>query len=178
MLGFEDPILIGLVVKLSELYNRRQIVSFSTKENNPALGLIDKELAQTRNQLTENLRNLIDNATKSINSLKDRQTGISLELNKLPEKEQQMIDIQRQFNVTNDLYTFLLKRRAETNITLASSVPDVQVIDIARPEAAVPIGLPRNLILLIGIILGIGLPLAFIMLLKTLRRQNTDPGRH
>ena len=166
VVGIEDPMLNSLVVKLGELYNRRQVVSFSTKENNPAIALIDREIAQTRTQLTENLRNLIANATKSINSLKDRQAGISIELNKLPEKEQQMIDIQRQFNVTNDLYTFLLKKRAETNITLASSVPDVQIIDIARPDAAVPIGLPHSLIYLIGIILGIGLPLLIIALLK------------
>ena len=167
VVGIEDPMLNSLVIKLGELYNRRQIVSFSTKENNPAIALIDREIAQTRNQLTENLRNLIANATKSINSLKDRQAGISVELNKLPEKEQQMIDIQRQFNVTNDLYTFLLKKRAETNITLASSVPDVQIIDVARPDAAIPIGLPRSLIYLIGIILGVGLPLLVIILLKT-----------
>ncbi len=166
VVGIEDPMLNSLVIKLGELYNRRQVVSFSTKENNPAIALIDKEIMQTRSQLTENLRNLINNATKSINSLKDRQANISLELNKLPEKEQQMIDIQRQFNVTNDLYTFLLKKRAETNITLASSVPDVQIIDIARPDAAVPIGLPRSLIFLIGIILGIGIPLLIIVLMK------------
>jgi len=166
VVGIQDPMLNSLVVKLGELYNRRQVVSFSTKENNPALGLIDKELAQTRSQLSENLRNLINNASKSISTLKDRQSTINVELNKLPEKEQQMIDIQRQFNVTNDLYTFLLKKRAETNITLASSVPDVQIIDIARPDDALPVGLPRSLILLIGIILGIGLPLLTIVLLK------------
>jgi len=166
VVGIEDASLNALVVSLGELYNRRQVVAFSTKENNPALALIDKELAQNRSQLAENLRNLITNATNSINSLKDRQTSITLELNKLPQKEQQMIDIQRQFNVTNELYTFLLKKRAETNITLASTVPDVQIIDVARPDAAVPIGLPHSLILLIGLILGIGLPLVIIALIK------------
>ena len=166
VVGIEDVALNTLVVKLGELYNRRQVISFSTKENNPALALIDRELAQTRSQLTENLRNLIDNASRSIVSLKERQAGISTELNKLPQKEQQMIDIQRQFNVTNDLYTFLLKKRAETNITLASSVPDVQIIDLARPDAAVLIGLPRSLILLIGLILGIGIPLVVMLLMN------------
>ena len=166
VVGIQDPMLNSLVIKLGELYNRRQVVSFSTKENNPAIGLIDKELTQTRSQLSENLRNLINNASKSINTLKERQSTINLQLNKLPEKEQQMIDIQRQFNVTNDLYTFLLKKRAETNITLASSVPDVQIIDIARPDDAVPVGLSRTIILLMGVILGIGLPVLVIILLK------------
>jgi len=109
-----------LVLKLGELYNRRQVLSFSAKENNPTILMIDKELTQTRNQLNENLRNLIDNATRNINSQKDRQTSISVQLNKLPQKEQKMVNIQRQFNLTNEIYTFLLQKRAETNISLAS----------------------------------------------------------
>ncbi len=168
LVGIADASLNMLVVKLGELYNRRQILSFSAKENNPTLALIDKELAQTRSQLNENLRNLIDNTNKSINSMKERQEGINVEMNKLPQKEQQMIDIQRQFNVTNDLYTFLLKKRAETNITLASSVSDVQIVDVARPNAAISIGMPRNQMLLLGLLLGISLPLIIIVLINLL----------
>lgn len=166
VVGIQDVSLNALVLKLGELYNRRQVVSFSAKENNPTLLLIDKEMTQTRNQLSENLRNLIDNATRSINSQKDRQANISFQLNKLPEKEQQMINIQRQFDLTNEIYTFLLQKRAETNIALASSIPDVQVIDIARPETATPIGLSSKMILIIGFILGLMLPLAFILLIN------------
>jgi len=166
VVGIEDVALNSLVMKLGELYNRRQVISFSAKENNPTLVMIDKEIKQIRNQLNENLRNLIDNATKSINSMTDRQTNISVQLNKLPQKEQQMISIQRQFDLTNEIYTFLLQKRAETNIALASSIPDVQVIDIARPETAIPIGLSRKMVLIIGFILGLALPLAFILVIN------------
>lgn len=166
VVGIQDVTLNSLVLKLSGLYNRRQIVSFSAKENNPTLVLIDKEIDQTRTQLNENLRNLIDNATRLMNSQKDRQESISFQLNKLPQKEQQMINIQRQFDLTNEIYTFLLQKRAETNISLASSIPDVQVIDIARPETVTTIGLSSKMILIIGFILGLMLPLAFILLIN------------
>ena len=168
VVGIEDASLNMLVLKMGELYSRRQLISFSAKENNPTLVLIDKEMAQTRNLINENLRNLIDNATKSVNSLKDRQTMIGSELNKLPEKEQQMITIQRQFDLTNEIYTFLLKKRAETNIALASSISDVQIIDIARPGDSLPMGLPGRTILVIGFILGIALPLGTILLMNLL----------
>ena len=164
VVGIEDAALNMLVLKLSELYNRRQVLSFSAKEKNPTLVLIDKELAQTRSRLNENLRNLIENATKSINSMKQRQDNIGFQLNKLPQKEQQMINIQRQFTLTNEIYTFLLQKRAETNISLASSIPDVQVIDIAREETATPIGLSQRMILIIGFVLGLAIPSLFIML--------------
>ena len=166
VVGIEDVSLNSLVLKLTELYNRRQVLSFSAKDNNPALVLTDKEIAQTRSQLNENVRNLIDNANRSIRSQKDRQTDISVQLNKLPQKEQKMISIQRQFDLTNEIYTFLLQKRAETNIALASSIPDVQIIDIARPETALTKGLSKLMILIIGFILGLSIPGIVILVLN------------
>lgn len=176
VVGIQDASLNALVLKLGELYNRRQIVSFSAKENNPTLVMIDKELNQTRNQLNENLRNLIDNATRNINSQIDRQAKISVQLNKLPEKEQKMVNIQRQFNLTNEIYTFLLQKRAETNIALASSIPDVQVIDVARSESAYQVGLNNKMILIIGLILALAIPIGYIFIVNLfddrIRTQN------
>lgn len=166
VVGIEDASLNALVVKLGELFSRRQVLAFTAKANNPTLILLDKELAQARTQLNENLRNLIDNANRSINSLKDRQDKISLQLNKLPQKEQQMINIQRQFNLTNEIYTFLLQKRAETNIALASSISDVQIIESASPDTAVSVGLTGKMILPIGFILGLCLPAGFILLVN------------
>ncbi|HEY3369707.1 MAG TPA: polysaccharide biosynthesis tyrosine autokinase [Prolixibacteraceae bacterium] len=163
VVGIQDVSLNALVLKLGELYNRRQVISFSAKENNPTLILLDKELNQIRNQLNENLRNLIDNAQKNMNSQKDRQARISVQLNKLPQKEQQMVNIQRQFNLTNEIYTFLLQKRAETNIALASSLPDVQIIDVARSQTAQVMGFSNKMILIMGFILGMGVPLIYIL---------------
>ena len=164
VVGIQDPSLTALVTKISELYNRKQILSFSAKPNNPTLIMIDKELTDTRNRLNENLRNLIDNATKSINSLKDREYSINTQLNRLPAKEQQMINIQRQYNITNDVYNFLLQKRAEVNISLASSISDVQIIENADPAYANPVSKSRTVILSIGLFMGLLLPALFIFL--------------
>ena len=166
VVGIQDAGLNALVLKLGELYNRRQVISFSAKENNPTVVMIDKELNQTRNQLIENLRNLIDNAKRNIESQKQRQDKISVELNRLPQKEQQMVNIQRQFNLTSEIYTFLLQKRAETNIALASSIPDIQIIDEARPQTASIVGFSNKMILLFGFLIGIGLPIAYIFLIN------------
>jgi capsular exopolysaccharide synthesis family protein len=164
VVGIQDVALNGLVMKLGELYNRRQILSFSAKENNPTLIMIDKEISQTRTQLNENLKNLIDNARRNINSQKERQNNISVQMNKLPLKEQHMVNLQRQFSLTNEIYTFLLQKRAETNIALASTMPDVQIIDNARPETADTVGLAPQMIMILGLMLGLSFPMALIFL--------------
>lgn len=166
VVGIEDAALNALVVKLGDLYSRRQVLAFTAKANNPSLVLLDKELAQTRSQLNENLRNLIDNANRSLAALKARQDKISLQLNKLPQKEQQMINIQRQFTLTNEIYTFLLQKRAETNIALASSTSDVRIIESASPDTAVQIGLTQKMIFPIGFILGLIFPAGVILLIN------------
>jgi capsular exopolysaccharide synthesis family protein len=166
VVGIQDAALNSLVLKLSELYSRRQILSFSAKENNPTLIMIDKELNQIRSQLNENLKNLIDNATRNLNSQKDRQANVSTQLNKLPLKEQQMVNIQRQYNLTNEIYTFLLQKRAETNIALASSIPDVQIIDVARPETKYQVGISPGKLLLTGFFSGLMIPMVFMLIMN------------
>jgi capsular exopolysaccharide synthesis family protein len=167
VVGIQDAALNMLVVKLGDLYNRRQVISFSAKPNNPTLVMLDKELSQTRNRLNENLRNLIANAQKTINSLKEQQNRVNYQLNKLPAKEQQMINIQRQYNITNEIYNFLLQKRAETNIALASSISDVQIIETADPDMAKSIGMARMMILYVGLFLGLVLPSVVIFILNT-----------
>jgi tyrosine-protein kinase Etk/Wzc len=164
VVGIQDANLNAMVLHLSELYNRRQVVSFSAKENNPTLILIDKELEQTRKSLIENVTNLISNTKKSITSFNQQKSTINQRLNKLPEKEQQLIGIQRQFDLTNEIYTFLRQKQAEISIALASSIPDVQIIDVARPETALPIGMARTMKIIIGFIIGIIFPMIFLFL--------------
>ncbi|HNW50599.1 MAG TPA: GNVR domain-containing protein, partial [Prolixibacteraceae bacterium] len=164
VVGIQDANLNAMVLHLSELYNRRQVISFSAKENNPTLLLIDKELGQTRKNLIENVSNLIINTKKTISSLTQQKNNIDQRLNRLPEKEQQLIGIQRQFELTNEIYTFLRQKQAEISISLASSIPDVQVIDVARPETATPIGMNGKMKLLIGFFLGLLLPAVVILI--------------
>ncbi len=164
VVGINDVSLNSLVLKLGELYNRRQVLSFSAKENNPTLVMLDNQLSQTREQLNENLRNLIDNAKRNIGSQNQRQNDVNVRMSRLPQKEQQMVSIQRKFNLTSEIYTFLLQKRAETNIALASTTPDVQIIDKARPETADIIGLAPKMIMILGLMMGLSIPIALIFL--------------
>ncbi len=164
VVGIEDPGLNSLVLKLSELYSRREVISFSARENTPTLILLNNEINQANKLLRENLVNLIDNAQQAIKSLERRYQNISSQLNNLPGKEQQLINIQRQFELTNEIYTFMLQKRAEIEISLASTVVDIQVIDPARMERILPTGMSLTVLLALGALLGLALPALIILL--------------
>lgn len=164
VVGIEDPSLNSLVMKLSDLYSRREVLAFSAHEDNPTLVLLNKEIVQINQQLRENLINLIDNARVTIKTLNKRYDKISSQLNNLPGKEQQLINIKRQYELTNDIYTFLLQRRAEIEITLASTVVDVQIIDPARMERIVQTSTSSIILIILGVLLGLAFPISIILL--------------
>lgn len=158
VVGIEDLSLNNMVMALSELYNKRQVLTFSAKEDNPSLLMIDKEITQTNSRLKENLRNLITNAEVLNNSLQNQKNQITSQLHQLPKKEQDLINYQRRFDLTNTIYTFLLQKRSEIDIALAGATPEVQVIDAARMETTELLGLSSMSKIMIGLIFGLALP--------------------
>lgn len=175
VVGIQDVSLNTMVVGLSELYSRRQILAFSAKENNPTLVMVDKEIAQTNARLKENLRNLIKNAETLNNSFASQKDKINIQLNRLPKKEQDLIHFQRRFDMTNEIYSFLLQKRAEIAIALAGANPEVQVIDAARMDTIEPVGLSFASKLMIGLLFGLTLPsvclVAFYSFSNTIQSQ-------
>lgn len=168
VVGVQDPSLNAVVLKLSDLYSRRAILSFSSHANNPTLLLLNKEIDQVTSQLRENLINLISNARITIQSLQRREADINQQMNNLPVKEQQLIDITRQYELTSEIYTFLLQKQAETDIALASTISNVQIIDPARVERISPSGTSPKMIYMLAFVLGLVLPGLAILGLDTL----------
>lgn len=164
VMGITDATLNSLVVKLSDLYSRRKVLAYSAKENNPTLIMINGEITQIREQLSEVLVNLIDNTSVSLESLNKRYHTINRQLNNLPEQEQQLVNIERQYELTNDIYTFLLERRSELEIALAGAVVNIHIIDPAQLERLVPQRKSLVILLLIGAILGMAVPIGLILL--------------
>lgn len=163
VVGIADPSFNALVANISALYSRRQILAFSAKDNNPALVMINQEIVQKRDLLKENLRNLINNTELLQGSLKKQKKEMAVQLTRLPEKERSLINFQRRFDMTNEIYTFLLQKRAEIDITLAGTSPDVQVIDAARMETILPVGSSNRIKLFLGLFFGLAFPVLYLI---------------
>ena len=164
VVGIVDESLNNLVVRLSDLYRDREVISYTAQEKNPKLILIENEIDLVKRNLQENLRNLINNAIVQIQGIDRRIEKVNVQLAKYPKTEQEMINMKRMFDLNNELYTFLLKKRAEAAITHASNVADTQVLDAARPELAGYLGpfLIKNMGM--GFIGGLMIPFAIVIL--------------
>jgi tyrosine-protein kinase Etk/Wzc len=161
--GITDQTLNTLVAKLSDLYSKREVLSFSVQEKAPSLIVLDREIQFTHNMLAQNVNSLITTTETDLGNLIRRTGGFSSQLSLLPRTEQQLSSLKRNFDLNNELYTYLMKLRAESAITYASNQPDVNVLDPARIETTKQSSPMTIINYLVGIILGILVPIGVIL---------------
>jgi len=173
VVGITDISLNNMVVKLGELYTRRNTLALTVQEKNPSIISIDNEIVYLQQSLQENLKNSISNTEVEIENLEERKKSTNIQLSRLPKTEQNMVNIKRNFDLNNELYTFLLQKRAEAAIANASTTPDAQVLDIARIENVQKVGPGRMIKLLFGFVIGIIIPAFFILISEYLNNKIT-----
>ncbi|MCQ2216015.1 MAG: polysaccharide biosynthesis tyrosine autokinase [Bacteroidales bacterium] len=129
---------------------------------NPATREVLTRFNIARNTLLSTIANNKNLVIQNVNELKRKmQTNVS-EAMSLPETERKLLGIDRQFSLTNEVYTFLLRKRSEAQLQKASSTSDHKILDDA---ATVGIVSPRYAInQLLALIIGLGLPLAFLII--------------
>ena len=163
MVGVSDDDLSALVSKLNDLYSKREVLSYTVQERNPTLVSLNNEIAYTRRTLSEKMEHTISTTNLEINNLKSRQQKVNSELSRLPRTEQELIGMKRNYDLNNELFTFLLQRRAEAEIARASNNPDAQILDPAASDIAELLGPIKSKSILLA--LGVSVMLSVMLLI-------------
>lgn len=174
VIGIQDHLLSTLVAQLNELNLERRNLNLSVVENSPQVSLINNQILNTRDALYENLKSLVEGNKISMAELDQRIAEIEVEVQKLPGTERQLIDIEREFAINDQIYTFLLEKRAEAGITLASNISDHKMLDVSRPGNAVSIKPSTRKNYFFAIFVGVGLPFLIIIIIDILNTKIID----
>ena len=165
VVGITDSNLSGMLSRLMELYSRREVLSYSVQENNPALLILEKEIKIVRDGLQETIKNQLASTQSKMESLQGRYSEIQARLRRLPETEKNLISIQREFELNNEIYTYMLQKKTEASISKASIVPEIQVIDEAIVEASRKTGPNMIINMAVGLMGGGIIPFLIITLM-------------
>lgn len=164
VLDINDVMLTGLIDELTELYKERNNFNYTSNKTNPGLELINFKIKNNLATLEENIRNIIKANDLSVEDAQKRMGLADAEISKLPETEKKLIGIKRRYKLNDEIYTYLLTKRAEAGIGKASNVPDNKILDYSRPNAAALISPKRSLNYIIAIILGLLIPIIIIVI--------------
>lgn len=132
-----DPIMNSLVLELLSLNNQRSSILSSNSEKNLFLSQIENKLKLQKNAIIENVTNNLNTLNLTQNELNYRAEKLSSEISKLPRTELNMVSMQRKFNLSDAIYTFLLQKRSEAAITMASNIPDYEIMEPARETSRI-----------------------------------------
>lgn len=174
LMGITDPEIGKLVEEFAAAQQQKKMFNFNYKETISTGGLIDDKIELARVSLRENLRNNLNNISIVLADVNRRIAGVEVELRKLPGTERRMINIQRKFDLNNTVYTYLLEKRAEAGIAMASNVPSNRVIDHANTYNSAKISPKTKENYTIALILGILFPLLAIFLIDFLNNKIID----
>ena len=160
-LGVSDPVLIGLVGKVSELELQRDQLSRTTSPNSPILQSLESQITATKTSLAENIRGIKQMLTGTQQKLRSTNRQLENQIRTIPHKERALVNITRQQSIKNNLYTYLLEKREETALSYASTVADSRTIDPPR-SSSLPIKPVRSTVFLLFGLLGLLLPVGVL----------------
>ena len=175
ILDIKDPVLIRLVNELSDQSARRKELSFGHKKNNPQLVNLDEQITHTVEALQRNIVNVRASIQKEIDEMEVRLRGLNGKISAIPQSEQGLIEIERQYRIKESLYLYLSERNEEISISLAASVSDKRPIERAK-STPYPISPVKSKIYSIALLLGLCIPLLFIFLKERLNVKIRDKG--
>jgi capsular exopolysaccharide synthesis family protein len=173
-MGINDPLLNQLAKDLVALAQTKATKLLTQTEQHPEIIKLNEQIVTTKRALLENVNNIVDNAQMSLNEIDRRIAELEGESRRLPDKQQQLINYQRNFKFNEDTYKYLMQRRAEAQILRASNTPDNEILDIARMERTRRISPRTSMNYLVALIIGLMVPALFLFLKNYFNVSITD----
>ncbi|MDF9799695.1 tyrosine-protein kinase Etk/Wzc [Catalinimonas alkaloidigena] len=172
--GIADPLLNELIIELKRLHKERVAINYTRTAKSNELELLNLQIANARSTIIENVTNIIESTRIALQEVNNRLAEVRRVVEKLPENEKDLMRIQRKFNLSDNLYNFLLQKRAEAGIAKASNLPDHKMVDQARIVGGEPVSPRKSLVYILAAVLTLILPTLFILVKTSLTDTITD----
>lgn len=164
-LSFDDESLVSAINNYNDLILNKNKATKNAGAKNPVLQQLDYEIKSLRLNLLKSLSNTTRSLKIQLNEIENNGLQILSKVKSIPANERGYIDIVRQQEIFAGLYSYLLKKKEEIDISLAVTVPNAKIIDVAYSSGG-PISPKRKIIYFIALLLGLLLPFSIIYLLN------------
>jgi tyrosine-protein kinase Etk/Wzc len=171
-LGISDQGLISLVQKLADLQLERTKLLASLPERNPAFDPINRQIAQVKLAIKENVKNIKATLLATKQGLQSVKSNYKATIQNIPGQERQLGGLKRQQSIKENLYTYLLQQREEISLSYASTLSNSRMVDLAY---ALPPKIAKRLSpFAIAFIIGLIFPAGVIYGKEKFKNRITD----
>ena len=169
-LGIEDKSLAVLIKEYNDVLLEHMKLLRTTNEKNPVISQLEELLSVLRSSIITSIKSISDglNIAKKDLLLKDSQ--FSAKIKDIPTKEREFIELKRRQEVTQALYLYLLQKKKENELSLATTTSQAKLLDPAY-VSLLPVSPKRMIVLFIALIVGCMIPITIIYLLDLLNNK-------
>jgi capsular exopolysaccharide synthesis family protein len=163
------------IQEYNDLLLQRDRLLVGSGVNNPMIADLNISIASIRSAILHSLEINISALELQLARIAEREKEIGSRISSSSGQELQLLSIERQHEITQELYKFLLQKREENELAALVNVGNTQVLQ--SPEASITVAGPRSMMIyLVAIVLGLGLPFAFFFLRKRLDTAIKNKG--
>ena len=161
-LGIEEANVNNVISEYNELVLEKSRLLAGSTTKNPIVIRISSQITAIKDNVIQSLQRLKSNLQINIKELNRQSRLIGSQIASVPEKERVYRGIERQQNIKETLYLFLLQKREENSLNLAVTAPKAKIVDYAYTQE-IPIAPKKNIIYLAAVLLGAILPVGFVI---------------
>ncbi|MEG9327963.1 polysaccharide biosynthesis tyrosine autokinase [Salinimicrobium catena] len=169
-LGIDENMVNEEINSYNELILDRNRILKGSTEKNPVIITLNEQISELKQNIHHSLTRLRANLKIAQDNLNRETALIGSKIAAVPVKEMEYRNIERQQQIKESLYLFLLQKREENSLSLAATAPKAKIVDHAR-SSDVPVSPKPKIMYLAGLILGILVPFMVIYLRNLLNNK-------
>ncbi len=164
IVGITDPVIIGNTKKLTELSLQREEMKKIMNPGSIVMDELDNQIEQIKKVLQEGIQSAKANLDRQMLFLTSQIRDLEAKLNRLPSEVKQFVDLKREYEIKDQIYSYLLQKRNEVNIVKASNQSNLKVLDAAKYTGQGPVAPKKSINYLIALLMALFLPTFFILI--------------
>ena len=166
-LGLTNTSVEAQIAGYNELVLQRDRLLVGSGVNNPMIADLNTSITAIRSAILRSIENLISTLNIQLEKINSQEQQIMARISSSSGQELQLLTLERQQQITQDLYVFLLQKREENELAALVNVGNTRVL--MNPNgSANPVAPDKIMIILAALVLGCGIPFGFFFLRKML----------
>ena len=178
-LGLTSGSVEAQISEYNDLILQRDRLITGSSESNPLIADINTALVSIRSAILRSIDNLIATLELQLTKIASQEKQILSRMASNSGQELQLLSIERQQQITQNLYIFLLQKREENELAALVNVGNTRVI-MKPTGSGAPVSPNSMMIFLVALIAALGLPFGIFFVLKMLDntiKVKADLGR-